>query len=93
MRLDRQELEAALSLLLDQMEGEQGPSHEVYLRLVQLLDAMRATGMPLPDDLVALERDLAAEFESDARRPKGKRAGGPKSKVRAAVKSSGPGRS
>ena len=93
MRLDRHELEAALSLLLDEMEGEQGPSHEVYLRLVQLLDAMRATGMPLPDDLVALERDLAAQFESDARRSKGKQAGGSKSKVRPAAKSSGPGRS
>ena len=46
MRLDRQEIEAALSLLLDEMEGEQGPSHEVYLRLVQILDSMRATGMP-----------------------------------------------
>lgn len=64
MRLDRQELEAALSLLLDEMEGEQGPSHEIYLRLVQLLDSMRATGMPLPDDLVALEHELAAEFET-----------------------------
>lgn len=66
MRLDRQEIEAALSLLLDEMEGELGPSHEVYLRLVQILDAMRATGMPLPEDLVTMERELAAEFESGA---------------------------
>lgn len=66
MRLDRQEIEAALSLLLDEMEGEQGPSHEVYLRLVQILDAMRATGMPLPEDLVAMEREMAAEFEGEA---------------------------
>ena len=65
MRLDRQEIEAALSLLLDEMEGELGPSHEVYLRLVQILDAMRATGMPLPEDLVTMERELAAEFESE----------------------------
>jgi hypothetical protein len=65
MRFDRQEIEAALSLLLDEMEGEQGPSHEIYLRLVQILDAMRATGMPLPDDLVAMEHDMAAEFESE----------------------------
>ena len=65
MRLDRQEIEATLSLLLDEMEGEQGRSHEIYLRLVQVLDAMRATGMPLPDDLVAMERDMAAEFESE----------------------------
>jgi hypothetical protein len=70
MRLDRQEIEAALSLLLDEMEGELGPSHEVYLRLVQILDAMRATGMPLPEDLVTMERELAAEFESETQGPK-----------------------
>jgi hypothetical protein len=65
MRLDRQEIEATLSLLLDEMEGEQGRSHEIYLRLVQILDAMRATGMPLPEDLVEMERDMAAEFEEE----------------------------
>jgi hypothetical protein len=65
MRLDRQEIEATLSLLLDEMEGEQGRSHEIYLRLVQILDAMRATGMPLPEDLVAMERDMGAEFEGE----------------------------
>lgn len=71
MRINRQEIEAALSLLLDQMEGEQGPNHEIYLRLVQILDAMRATGMPLPEDLVAMEREMAAEFEGEtaARQP------------------------
>jgi len=65
MRLDRQEIEATLSLLLDEMEGEQGRSHEIYLRLVQILDAMRATGMPLPEDLVAMERDMGAEIEGE----------------------------
>jgi hypothetical protein len=82
MRLDRQEIEAALSLLLDEMEGDLGPSHEVYLRLVQILDAMRATGMPLPEDLVAMERELAAEFErgSSSSSPKPERRNGrPKS--------------
>ena len=54
MAMDREELEAALAVLLEQMEGDQGDSHEVYLRLVQILDAMRATGMPLPEDLVAM---------------------------------------
>jgi hypothetical protein len=75
MRLDRQEMEAALSLLLDEMEGEQGPSHEVYLRLVQILDGMRAMGMPVPDDLLAMERDLGAEFETEAKPRSGTRSG------------------
>lgn len=65
--MDRKELEAALSLLLDEMEGEQGDSHEVYMRLVQLLAGMRATGMPIPDDLARLEQELAAEFGDEAK--------------------------
>ena len=64
--MDRQEIEAALSLLLDQMEGEQGDSHEIYLRLAQVLSQMRALGMPLPEDLVRLEEKLAAEFEAES---------------------------
>ena len=47
--MDREELEAALAVLLDQMEGDQGDSHEVYQRLRQILDGMRAMGMPLPE--------------------------------------------
>lgn len=65
--MDREELEAALAVLLDQMEGDQGDSHEVYLRLRQILDGMRAMGMPLPDDLVRMEHELATDFEDDAR--------------------------
>ena len=67
MAMDIQELEAAIAVLLDDMEGEQGDSHEIYLRLRQLLDGMRATGMPLPDDLVKLEQDMAAEFDAEAK--------------------------
>jgi hypothetical protein len=67
--MDREELEAALAVLLDQMEGDQGDSHGVYLRLRQILDGMRAMGMPLPDDLVNMERELAADFEDDAKAP------------------------
>ena len=63
--MDREEIEATLSLLLDDMEGEWGDRHEIYLRISQTLDSMRAMGMPLPDDLVRLEDELAAEFVSD----------------------------
>ena len=67
--MERDELEAELALLLNEMEGDLGDAHEVYLRLRQLLDSMRAYGMALPDDLVRMEREMAAEFESEA--PKG----------------------
>ena len=67
MAMDRQEIEAALSLLLDQMEGDWGDRHEVFLRIAQTLDQMRAMGMPLPEDLVRMEEELAAEFASDVK--------------------------
>ena len=67
MGVSEQELEAAVALLIEEMEGDQGDAHEIYLRLRQLLDQMRATGMPLPDDLVKLENDLSAEFSAEAK--------------------------
>jgi len=67
MGVSEQELEAAVALLIEEMEGDQGDAHEIYLRLRQLLDQMRATGMPLPDDLVKLEKDLSTEFSAEAK--------------------------
>lgn len=67
MAMDRQEIEAALSLLLNEMEGEWGDRHEVFLRIAQTLDQMRAMGMPLPEDLVRMEEELAAEFAQDVK--------------------------
>ena len=73
MAMDRQEIEAALSLLLDQMEGDWGDRHEIFLRIAQTLDQMRAMGMPLPEDLVRMEEELAAEFASDVKGSKKRR--------------------
>ena len=63
--LDKQEIEAAILELLEEMQGEPGDAHEIFLKLRQTLDSMRAMGMPLPDDLVRMEKELAAEFQSD----------------------------
>ena len=63
--LDKQEIEAAVLELLEEMEGDLGDAHEIYLKLRQTLDGMRAMGMPLPDDLVRMEKEMAAEFEAD----------------------------
>jgi hypothetical protein len=64
--MDREELRAALSLLLDEMEGEIEDSHEVYLRLNMLLNQMRALNMPIPDDLAEMEADMSREFAAEA---------------------------
>ncbi|MFN4090946.1 MAG: hypothetical protein ACK4QW_18140 [Alphaproteobacteria bacterium] len=60
--MDPQDIEARMSLLLTEMEGEQGDRHEIWQRLKQILDGMRAFGMPLPEDLVRLEDELEREF-------------------------------
>jgi hypothetical protein len=40
------------------------------MRLKQILDTMRAEGLPIPEDLQRFERDLDAQFQADAN-PKG----------------------
>ena len=64
--MNREELRAALSLLVDQMDGEIEDGHEVYLRLTMLLNQMRALNMPIPDDLAQMEADMSQEFAAEA---------------------------
>ena len=65
-----EDLKAEISLLIDEMEGDQGDRHEVYLRIREKLDELKAMGMPLPEDLVRLEEALEKEFRADMRRSK-----------------------
>lgn len=57
-------LKAEISLLVTQMENQPDDKHEVYLQLREKLNEMRATGMPLPDDLLRLEHALEEEFKA-----------------------------
>ena len=58
---------AEISLLMNEMQGEQGDAHEIYMKIRQILDTMKAEGLPLPEDLVKLEEDLERQFAADAR--------------------------
>ncbi|RVU36333.1 hypothetical protein EOI86_14070 [Hwanghaeella grinnelliae] len=60
-----EDLQAEIGLLLTELDGEQGDRHEIYLRIRQMLDTMKAEGLPLPQDLVELEKALEAEFSSE----------------------------
>jgi len=55
-----EDVKAELGLLLTQMENEQQPEdrHEIYLVILRKLNELKAYGMPLPEDLVELERSL-----------------------------------
>ena len=64
------DLKAELALLLNQMENQPEDRHELYLQIREKLNEMRVFGMPLPDDLVRLERELEAEFKAEDRAAK-----------------------
>ena len=62
-----EEIKARISLLLEEMVNQPEDEHEVLEQLRERLNELRAMGMPLPDDLVALEKQLADRFpESQA---------------------------
>jgi hypothetical protein len=66
MAMDREELSAALSLWLTEMDGgEIEDRHEAFQRLEGILSQMRAMGMPIPQDLADLEAELTEEFAEE----------------------------
>ena len=65
MAFDQIKLE--ISRLLTEMQNEPQDRHEIYLSLREKLSQIKATGMPLPEDLVKLEQELEEEFASEQR--------------------------
>jgi hypothetical protein len=65
-----EDLKAELALLINQMENQPADRHELYLQVREKLNEMRAFGMPLPDDLVRMEKDLEKEFAAAKREAK-----------------------
>lgn len=57
--------EAELGLLFSRIQNEPKDWGEVYEQIRQKLNELKAYGMPLPQDLVELERDLEAEFAAE----------------------------
>ena len=63
--MDEQELENGLALLLEDMADEPEDGHAIFQRLTQILNGMRAQGMPVPDDLAELEARLGEQFTAE----------------------------
>ncbi|CAN1722616.1 conserved protein of unknown function [Hyphomicrobium sp. 1Nfss2.1] len=61
------DVKAELGLLLTRMQNEPTDKHELYLQLMEKLNELKAFGMPLPQDLVAMEKALEAEFAAEKR--------------------------
>ena len=49
-------------MLLTDMENQPEDAHELLEQIRAGLNQLKATGQPLPEDLVALERRLEEEF-------------------------------
>ena len=62
-----EQLKMDISILLTQMQNEPEDRHEIYLVLMEKLNELKAFGMPLPDDLVKLERELESEFAGETK--------------------------
>ena len=60
-----EQLKMQISLLLTEMQNEPEDRHEIYLQLREKLNELKAVGMPLPEDLVNMQRELEAEFASE----------------------------
>jgi hypothetical protein len=57
-------IKTEIRALLEGTIDEPRDIHELHLELLGKLNQMRATGMPLPADLVELERRLTASFDT-----------------------------
>ncbi|MEQ8400566.1 MAG: hypothetical protein RIB53_18920 [Roseitalea porphyridii] len=51
-----------LNMLFSEMENQPQDAHELLFQIHAELEQMRAEGLPLPQDLVDLERRLEEEF-------------------------------
>ena len=58
-------IKSQIETLLERMENQPEDKHEVYLQLHEKLNEWRATGQPVPEDLLELEQALEAEFAEE----------------------------
>jgi hypothetical protein len=58
------DLDAELALLINQIDTPPDNPHDLYLRIMEKLNEFKALGLPLPDDLVRVEKELEAYFKA-----------------------------
>ncbi len=62
-----EDLMVRINMLLTDMENQPEDAHEILEQIHLELNQLKATGQPLPEDLVRLERRLEREFEAVAK--------------------------
>ena len=59
-----EDIKAQIALLVEEMVKRPTDAPEIHETLREHLNELKAMGMPLPDDLVALEKQLETDFDS-----------------------------
>lgn len=62
-----EDIKAEISLLFQQMQDQPKDLHELYEKVHEKLNELKAFGMPLPEDLVKLEEELNERFQKKSR--------------------------
>lgn len=57
-------LKAGIALLMEQASETPGDAHVIYEEVREKLAELKGFGLPLPQDLVALEQQLRADLEA-----------------------------
>jgi len=60
--MDLDALEAEIALLVTEMEKQPEDKHELYTQIREKVSEIRVFGMPVPKDLLDLEKALEQEF-------------------------------
>ena len=61
-----EDIKAEISLLLQEMVNQPQDEHELLEQVREKLNELRAMGMPLPEDLIELEKRLEERFPGSA---------------------------
>lgn len=59
-----EDIKAEIALLFEQMVNQPQDAHEIRETVREKLNALCASGLPLPDDLVELEKRIEQDFDS-----------------------------
>lgn len=57
-----EDIKAEIALLFQEMINQPHDAHEIRESVREKLNVLKANGMPLPEDLVALEKELDKDY-------------------------------
>ncbi|AIB26933.1 Hypothetical protein BSSP1_I0060 [Brucella suis bv. 2] len=59
-----EDIKAEIALLFEQMVTQPQDAHEIRETVREKLNELKAAGLPLPEDLVELEKRIEQDFDS-----------------------------